>query len=171
MNFWYRSTYKKPEYKSYSLLFLFLTMVSCELFIAKQPTREQLVKQEIQNINWNDLDRYPLFDSCDETVEKPIQKACFETTLTDHLKTAFQQHHIVVHQSVHDTVWINLHIDNQGKITILTIEKSDETTSELPQLDSIFKSSIAVLPSLYPPLKRDIPVAAKFKLPIVLHVE
>ncbi len=171
MSFWCKLTYRKSGCPLYGLLLVWFTMVSCEWVTSKQPTKEQLVKQEIKNIDWNDLDRYPLFETCDETADKPVQKACFETTFTEHLEMTLQQYRIVVHQSVHDTVWMNFHIDNKGNLSILTIENSGEATVDIPEIDSIFKSSIELLPRLHPPLKRDIPVAAKFKLPIVLYVE
>ena len=157
--------------KNYGILFLFLTLMSCSLFTSEKKIREKLVKEEIQSINWNDLDRYPLFESCDETANKPTQKACFETTLTRHLQTALQQHQFTVTETIRDTVWLHLLVNNQGNIIILTIEKNKATADALPQLDRIFNNSIESLPRLYPPLKRDIPVAAKFKLPVILHVE
>ncbi|MCB0375203.1 MAG: hypothetical protein KDD04_04730 [Sinomicrobium sp.] len=146
-------------------------LMSCDLFIAKERTREALVKEEMQHIDWSDLDQYPLFETCDESAARPEQKACFETTFARHLQATLQQHQLIVQESIHDTVWIYLLIDNQGEITVSAIEKQKETAAELPQLDSILKRSITALPGIYPPLKRDIPVAAKFRVPVVLHVE
>lgn len=157
--------------KNYRLLFLFFMLMSCDLFTSAEHSREKLVKEEMRYIDWNDLDRYPLFESCDETAGKALQKSCFETTFTRHLEAALRQHLFTARESLHDTVWLHILIDRRGKVTVSDIEKSRETAVAFPQLDSVFKQSISVLPKLYPPLKRDIPVAAKFKIPVVLHVE
>jgi hypothetical protein len=157
--------------KSYGLFFLFFILFSCDFLSSKKWTKEEIIAQEMQQMNWNDLDHYPLFEGCDETADKLMQKHCFETTLTHHLSEILKQHQLVVHIAIKDTIWIHLHINNKGEMSVLTIEKNRETAEEIPQLDSIFSNSIALLPKLFPPLKRDIPVAAKFKLPIVLYID
>lgn len=168
----YPNNYSVSTMKIYgAFFFLMLTLVSCDLFQSEKATREQLVKEEMRHINWSEPDQYPLFGSCDETTGKASGKACFERTFADHLKTALQQHEFVVYTAINDTVWINVTIDNKGAVRVSNIEKGNDTAAELPQLDSIFRNSITALPKLYPALKRDIPVAAKFRIPVVVQVE
>lgn len=149
----------------------FILLVSCELLGDGVPRKEQLVKEEMESINWNDVDRYPLFDGCDETKDKEIQKQCFETTFIGHLLDTLQKQKMVVHKALHDTVNVQLLIDQQGVLSILSIEKSELVQKQIPQLDSIIAQSLTTLPTLYPALKRDIPVATKLNLPIVLKVD
>lgn len=148
-----------------------ILLVSCELLGDRMPRKEQLVKEEMESINWNDVDRYPLFDGCDETKDKEIQKRCFKTTFISHLLDTLQKQEMVVHKALHDTVHVQLLIDQQGVLSILSIKKSEQVQKQIPQLDSIITRSLTTLPTLYPALKRDIPVATKLNLPIVLKVD
>lgn len=148
-----------------------MLLVSCELLGDRMPRKEQLVKEEMESINWNDVDRYPLFDSCDETKDKEIQKHCFKTTFISHLLVTLQKQEMVVHKALHDTVNVQLLIDQQGALTILSIEKSEQVQKQIPQLDSLISQSLTTLPTLYPALKRNMPVATKLNLPIVLKVD
>jgi len=76
-----------------------------------------------------------------------------------------------VNEPVNDTIWAQFLIDNKGKILLLNVEKPNGPLTTRTRLDKLFENSIATLPELHPPLKQHIPVAAKFKLPIVIRVE
>ena len=63
----------------YLLVVLFSgLLVSCNLFASKEKKMRKLVEQEMRDINWNDIDSYPLFENCDETQTKKGQRECFE---------------------------------------------------------------------------------------------
>lgn len=159
----------RPE--KYGLFLVCFLLMSCDFFPSKQEAKEKLVEEEIKSIDWEHLDQYPLFENCDETAVTPVQKMCFETTLTTRLEADLRRQQFTVNEPLNDTIWIQFLISNQGKIVLLDIERSVSTARLLPRLDSVFESSINRLPRLYPPLKHHIPVAAKFKLPVVLHME
>ncbi|UNY99426.1 hypothetical protein MQE36_03565 [Zhouia spongiae] len=125
----------------------------------------------MKNINWNEVDQYPLFEACDETADKESQKKCFQLTFIEQVFTTLKNNHIVVHKSMNDTVMVQILVSNTGQISIDSIEKTPEITRQIPQLDSLLQQSIEKLPKLYPALKRDIPVGTKIKLPIVLKVD
>jgi len=151
--------------------FLFcILLVSCEYFGFKESNKNDIVKREMKSINWNDVDKYPLFGNCDETASKAVQKECFQTTLTKYLLNSLSQNSIEVRENIKDTVYVHLLISNEGLVTILKIEKSDKVAEQIPQLNRYIATSIQRLPTVYPALKRNIPVSTKFKLPIVLKV-
>ena len=157
--------------KNYDWAWVFCICVSCDFFTDGKPAHEKILRQELKSINWEELDRYPLFTGCDETADKQEQKQCFETTLANAFSEALKKQSLTVRHAIQDTLWISLRITNRGEITIIHIEKDSLLAKEVPELDSIFKTALSEMPRLYPPLKRAIPVAARFKLPLVVQAE
>lgn len=119
-------------------------------------------------INWEDVDKYPLFDTCDETVGKDEQKACFTETLLGHLSRSLQQSELVLEEEVSDTLYVDFLMDDVGSITLTEIHGAEGTRN----FESVFKehirSGLDSLPNIKPALKRGIPVKVKFRVPIVL---
>ena len=157
--------------RKFTIFFLFLIFVSCEYLGLQKANKEDLVQKEMESINWNDVDKYPLFDNCDETASKILQKECFQNTLTNHILNSISENQIEVHENINEIVHVQLLISNEGVVSILEIEKSDLITKQIPQLNRYIATSIQSLPVIYPALKRDIPVSTKFNLPIVLKVD
>ena len=154
--------------RKFSAFFLLLLMISCEYFGLHKSNKEELVQNEMKNINWNDVDKYPLFEYCDETASKKKQKECFQSILTNNILNSISENNIEVSKSINDTIHVQLLVSNKGVVTILNIEKSELIAQEIPQLNRYIATSIQRLPKIYPALKRDIPVSAKFSLPIIL---
>src|SRR5690606_37313532 len=153
------------------VFFLFCTLfISCEYFGFKESNKKDIIEREMKSINWNDVDKYPLFDNCDETSTKADQKECFQTTITKYILNSLSQNAIEVRETINDTVHVHLLISNEGMVTILKIEKSDKVDEQKPHLNRYIATSIQSLPVIYPALKRNIPVSTKFKLPIILKV-
>ncbi|QLE01110.1 hypothetical protein HX109_05850 [Galbibacter sp. BG1] len=148
-----------------------LLLVSCELFTSKKETKEDIIERERQSINWNDVDQYPLFETCDETAPRNEQIACFQETFTAHFLATLSNKHLVSHKNLNDTVNVQLLIGKEGHITILQIKKNKNIAKEIPEIDTLIANSVETLPRVYPALKRNIPVNMKIQLPIIIKVE
>ena len=152
---------------------LFLCMcllVSCDFINTKKVSPEDIVREEMKSINWNDVDRYPLFESCDETAPREQQKLCFQEEFVGHFYKTLSNHQLVVRRNLRDTVKVHLLIDNKGEISIVSIDKSKTTEELLPALDGLMELTVSRLPKVYPALKRDIPVSTRVVMPVVLKV-
>ena len=152
---------------------LFLCMcllVSCDFINTKKVSPEEIVREEINNIDWNDVDQYPLFEACDETASREDQKTCFREEFVKHFYKTLSNHQLVVRRNLVDTVRVQLLIDNTGKISIVSIDKSELTEELLPALDGLMELTVSRLPKVYPALKRDIPVNTRVVMPVVLKV-
>ena len=123
----------------------------------------------MQTIDWNDVDNYPLFESCDESTSKTSQRKCFETELLIHFSATLQEFEFVIVPEVNHTVFVDFLIDQEGKISVIHIEKDKAIEKLMPEFDGVISQSLRNLPSLEPALKRGIPVNAKFRIPIVLN--
>ena len=152
----------------YSLLIFFC--ISCEFFTHEVVPEKEIVAQKKQSINLNSVDEFPSFSSC-TTLEKEAQKKCFFQTLTDQIYERLAQNNLIVTKTIHDTIQVELHIDTLGLIKVSDIKKMERTTKYIPTLDSLITESVTNLPNALPAHKRGMPVATKFILPIILHVE
>jgi len=151
------------------ILFCLSLLSSCDLFTSTEVKTQKLVEKELQAINWNDVDQYPLFDDCDETASKSSQKECFENTLLLHFSMTLQEFEFILDKDVEEAVYVDFLVDKVGKISVLNIDKNSIIQEQIPEFDGIISRSLKSLPPVGPALKRGIPVNAKFRIPIVLN--
>ena len=142
---------------------------SCDLFVSKEKKAQNLVNQELLTIDWNDVDNYPLFETCDEMQSKTSQRECFEKELLLHFSTTLKRFEFVIDPKTNKTIIVDFLIDQEGEITVLHIEKDRSIDDQMPEFNGIISQSLKNLPPLAPALKRGIPVNAKFRIPIVLN--
>lgn len=143
---------------------------SCKYFGNNSLSKEAIVKEELESIDWNTVDGYPSFPGCEKLSEAEA-KNCFETTLTSFFHTALSNHPIKVSKPINDTVFVELLIDSEGVIKFLQAVKSELVKEQIPDFDLILQESIKSLPKALPANKRATPVATKFRLPVLLVVE
>lgn len=154
--------------KKFGVLFCCLLLVSCNWMTSKKEVKETLIQKELESINWNDVDRYPLFEHCDETMSREQQKLCFQNGFNEHFLKSLQQQPLIVHENLNDTLRIQLLIGTNGEVSILQIKKSKKIAEQIPEIDTLIAYSVETLPKVYPALKRNIPVNMKIQLPIIL---
>ncbi|GAA0738692.1 hypothetical protein GCM10009431_06880 [Gaetbulibacter jejuensis] len=144
--------------------------MSCDYFDKQKISTEEILQEELQTFNWNDVDEYPTFASCDTTSGKANKKNCFETTLRNILNENLSKHNIVVSEDVNDTVILKIKIDSKGQFTIEDIKSSDVTRQQIPELDSLLTHSFDSLPKIYPAIKRSQQVTTQFNLPVIVSI-
>ncbi len=142
---------------------------SCSLFESKDKKTQKLVEQELQQIDWSDVDDYPLFSDCDELVSKEMQKKCFEEQLLSHLSADLQEFQLTSETEIKDVVFLDFRIENDGIITILDIENKEIFGPQMEKFEDKVAESLKSLPRIEPALKRGIPVSANFRIPIFLN--
>ena len=146
-------------------------MVSCDYFDNKKVSSQDIIKQELQTINWSEVDEYPSFSECDSVSEKQERKECFETIILKHVNSYLSQHHIIVSEDIKDTIKVKLAISNTGKINVLAIKAKPETLKIIPEIDSLLRGSINTLPKIFPAIKRGQQVHTEFVLPVVISIQ
>ncbi len=150
----------------FAILFIsFFT--SCDFISPKNSRLQNLVYLDTI-IDYNSVDVYPLLTACNSCDTNIKQNQCFEKELLKSLKVNFEENNLKADKQVTDTVFVDILVDNKGKISVTKIYESPEVLSEIPNFDTILRKSIQKLPvAIQPSLKRGIPVNAKFKLPVV----
>lgn len=150
-------------------LFCLGLFVSCEFLVSTEEKTQKLVREELKIINWNDVDQYPLFRDCDETAPKALQRQCFQTTMSGHFSQALKGLEFRVDRDLHDTVYIDFVIDEQGFISVLNMENKTTTFGEIAGLTTKIAEQLYTITPVKPAVKRGLPVRLRFRLPIVLH--
>ncbi len=151
-----------------AVLLLLLVCCSCNFFESKDVKKERLVREQIQSIDWNEVDRYPLFSECDENDTKEGQKDCFQSILTRHIREVLSAKNIQVKTALKDTITLVLVIRKDGTIKIESLDKTETINQQIPDIDKIITEALITLPRIYPAIKRGVGVATKVKLPLVL---
>ena len=151
------------------LILLFAT--SCNYFEKKKVYPEDLLEEELQTFNWNEVDAYPTFDSCDSMTLKEDRKACFQNTLIGSVNTFLEHQNIIVSGDVNDTIRLKIIIDKQGVLEIETIDLKPETAVQIPQIDSLLRQSLKGIPKIYPAIKRGQQVTTAFELPVIVRID
>lgn len=145
--------------------------VSCDWFSTREVKTQKLVEKELQAIDWNDVDQYPLFDDCDETVSKSAQRECFENTLLLHFSMTLQDFEFVLDKDIDESIYVDFLVDKDGGMTVLDIEEHGVLKEQIPEFNAIITQSFKSVPRVEPALKRGIPVNAKFRIPLVFNAK
>lgn len=152
-----------------AVLVCFGLFASCNWFVSKEEKTQELVNEEMRQINFNEVDRYPLFNDCDEMMDKEAQLECFKTTLLSHYTATLEEFEFEFAADVSITVYVDFLVDNQGQISVLEVERNEDIDNQIPEFRSIVTQSLKGLPPLLPALKRGVPVSSKFRIPILLN--
>lgn len=157
--------------KRFLVVLLSFGLASCNFFESKEKRTQELINAELQQIDWNSIDSYPLFLECDETESKENQKQCFEQKLTTHFETTLNEFEFVIDSDSNPTVFVTFVIAVDGRINIITIDKDASIVKQMPEFDGVVSQSLKNIPAIAPALKRGIPVSTKFRIPIQLNTK
>ncbi|WP_431162888.1 hypothetical protein [Flagellimonas beolgyonensis] len=144
-------------------------LASCELFESKEDKAQKLVNEELLGIDWNDVDQYPHFDSCDELAVKEAQRQCFQTVMIDTFSKALSGLKFQVQHDLNDTVYVDFLIDEHGFISVLNVEEKTSVLNEIADFNAKITARLNDLTTVAPALKRGNPVSLRFRLPLVLN--
>ena len=155
--------------KGFLLIFLLFLATSCQFFETEKVSSEEIYKEEMETIDWKDVDRYPSFSNCKNQLEKPEQKDCFINTISSHLYKSISSEKMVSVREVYDTVKVNFEVSKNGELSILEIKMDTVLQKEFPNLEAWILQSIDSLKPVAPAYKRGIPVKTQFILPVIIQ--
>jgi hypothetical protein len=150
----------------FSLLFL---ATSCQYFETEKVSSEKIYEEEIKTIDWKEVDRYPSFSNCENTLEKPAQQDCFINTISSQVYKSLNHEGIVATREIYDTIKVNFEVSSTGVLSIIEIKIDTLLQKEFPNLDAWLLQSIDSLNPVAPAYKRGIPVKTQFTLPVIIR--
>lgn len=146
-----------------------LILCSCN-FNTKVPTEEELLNKRLQEINWNEVTRYPSVVTCDTLSDKNAQKNCFFEYLTQSIQQKLASDTLWVLYSEVDTIQVKVTVNTDG-----TLDFEPRFDRELAygnqKIDSIIRTRLHGFDKIEPAQKEGIPVKTEFVLPVILKVE
>ena len=146
-------------------------MASCNFLESREKRTQELINAELQQIDWNSIDSYPLFLDCDETASKESQRQCFEQKLTTHFEATLNEFEFIIDSESNPVVFVTFVIDTEGRIMVVDIEKDPSILKQMPEFDGIISQSLKNVPAIAPALKRGIPVRTKYRIPVQLNTK
>lgn len=152
---------------------LFLILVcfgvsSCQNADLKKRSAEEILESEIQQMNWDEVDFYPTFESCGSVTSKTESLNCFKNTIKTSIQQGLINKNLIRSNPEADTLRIHLQVDQYGNTQIKNIDISETTGAKNPELQDWLQQCIQNLPKAYPAQKRSVPVNLEVKLPIIL---
>lgn len=151
----------------YVFILVFM-LTSCEYFNVKKTSSEAILNEELQTFNWNDVDVYPAFSSCDSISTKQEKKQCFENHLANQIFSFLESEGIVVSQDVNDTIVLKFQVSETGVLSLSSSEIETLTLQEIPNIKTLLDKSIDSLPKIFPAIKRGQQVKTAFELPVII---
>ncbi|MFY9242899.1 MAG: hypothetical protein WAO74_07725 [Polaribacter sp.] len=147
----------------FSFLLMLIFITSCD----KLPFSKNKNLQQLDTIvDFTSVDLSPSFKICDSIIDKIEKSDCFRNTIHQKIGEELLLHSLSVKDSINETVYVDLIINDKGEIIFKELQSSEIIKKELPELDSIIHISVNNLPKIYPAIKRGIPVATEYQLPI-----
>ncbi|WNH08283.1 hypothetical protein [Thalassobellus suaedae] len=154
----------------YVFILVFM-LTSCEYFNVKKTSSEAILNEELQTFNWNDVDAYPTFSSCDSMLTKQEKKQCFESHLTTQIFSFLESEGIVVTQDINDTIVLSFEVSETGVLSLSSSKIDTLTFQEIPNIKTLLNKSIDSLPKIFPAIKRGQQVKIAFELPVIINVK
>lgn len=153
-------------------LFLLISVcLSCNYFQKKTLDSHVILDKELQTFQWDQVDQYPTFETCQEDLNFQQNKSCFESTLTTHVSKVLNSEAVTPMLTQNDTLKLKFLVSSTGDLSIPTIESQNFTDDAMSSLVAILTKSLQDLPLLFPAIKRSQQVQSEFQLPIILKVK
>ncbi|AWM13913.1 hypothetical protein NHF50_08395 [Flavobacterium sp. NRK F10] len=152
------------------ILFLVMLLTSCQLFDKKVPDEKELLQQELQKINWNQVDQYPSVASCDTILDKETQKQCLFDFLIETIQNRIGIDTIHILYPELDTISVKVTINPDATLQFQTEIPQDSISYDIKVIDSILQNRLSDFPTVEPAIKQGIKVKSQFVLPVILNV-
>ncbi len=151
-------------------LLTLLLVTSCSYFEKKKIYSEDLLEEQLQTFNWNEVETYPTFSSCDSFSIKADIRDCFQNTLVTNVNRFLEAQKIVVSEYINDTIRLKITIDSKGILEVKSIDFKPETALQIPDIDSLLRQSLKGIPKIFPAIKRNQYVKTAFELPVIVKI-
>lgn len=153
------------------LFFLSLTVISCQYFDKKVPDENVLLEQELQKINWNEVDEFPSVLQCDSIEDEVIKKQCFFDYLTQTIQERIGIDTLQLLYPEMDTIEVKITINPDASLQFEPQFPKDNVLYDKKLIDSILVARLSDFPKVEPAIKRGIKVKTQFVLPVIIKVE
>ena len=146
---------------------LVLLLGSCQ-YLDHAPTKEELLKQELNSINWDEVDALPSVPGCDTLTDIALQKNCFFEYLSREVQLRLDPQSLAVYYPERDTIEVKVTVFPDTSLKFEPQFAKDTIAYDAAKIDSILAQRLADFPKINPAVKRGVPVKSQFILPVIL---
>jgi len=155
--------------KKFLLFVIAISVLGCKHFETRKLSSDQIFHQELEQIDWKNLDAYPSVDACKDASTKKAQQQCFGQAVSRHIYKVLNQHKVVLKDSIHQEIELIIAISDKGKAVLNQVQLPAEVSRQIPEIKKWLQEAVESLPKIYPAKKRGVPVSSKFKLPLLIQ--
>lgn len=153
------------------LLFaLLFWMQSCQFMERRVPSEDELLKQKLEEINWQEVSVYPALPPCDGYFDKSKRRDCFFREMEKLLHKKFKNDTMTFASFAIDTLWVKVTVNPDASVLFET-QLLDIPEQKRDTVDLLIQNRLADFPKIEPALKEGIPVKTQFLLPVVVKIE
>lgn len=154
--------------KSITLLFILICFQSCQYFEKNVPNKDELLQEELQKVNWAEVDEFPSTNICDSIEDKEARKQCFFDYLTQTIQEKLATDTLQILYPNLDTIQVKVTVYPDAKLKFEPYFPKDNMTYDTDKIDSIMQTKLADFPIIEPAIKRGVKVKSQFVIPVIL---
>ncbi|WP_292901152.1 hypothetical protein [Nonlabens sp.] len=151
-----------------SVVIIMLLVALCFSCLSDQQKKVQADEQAIKKLEQLDMtsiDRYPLFDNCDEML---TTADCFYEQLHALVQQKLSKGEILIHLARKDSMYLSITVSKEGRITYDSLYKSAPSIDK-DYMHELLQKRLNNFPVIKSAQKKSIPVATTYRLPIVFN--
>jgi len=151
-----------------SVVIIMLLVALCFSCLSDQQKKVQADEQAIKKLEQLDMtsiDRYPLFDNCDEML---TTADCFYEQLHALVQQKLSNGEILIHLARKDSMYLSITVSKEGRITYDSLYKSAPSIDK-DYMHELLQKRLNNFPVIKSAQKKSIPVATTYRLPIVFN--
>ncbi|MEY2738297.1 MAG: hypothetical protein RL259_206 [Bacteroidota bacterium] len=157
--------------KTIQLIGVTILLYSCQLFDKKVPDENLLLQQELQKINWEEVDELPSVLQCDTITDPAVKKQCFFDYLSQTIQTRIGIDTLQMLYPNTDTISVKVTIFPDASLQFEPQFLKDSVAYDKIKADSVLLARLADFPKVEPAIKRGVKVKTQFILPVIIKVE
>lgn len=146
----------------WAFIFCTFLLTSCQFTQKELPNSQELLRRELHAIDWDRVDAYPSYATCDTIQQADEAMACFFERLQLETLRVLKNDSLVKISTI-DTVDFLVTVSNQSELQFKT-EMVNEKLLPKWMLDSIMQQNIKQFSKIQPASKRGVPVTTQFRL-------
>lgn len=155
--------------KHYLIFAILLLLCSCQCFDSQVPDKADLLKKELESINWTQVDEYPSVEGCYSLSEQIARRDCFINYLIAAIQDRIASDTLAIRYPELDTINVKVTVMPDSTVTFEPQIGADVYKPKV--IDSLIKSRLDNFPKVSPALKRGLPVKTQFNLPVILNIQ
>lgn len=157
--------------KIFPILFLSLLLLQSCRFFEPVPSKEVLLKKELQSINWKEVDEFPSVSDCEKITDEAMSRQCFFDFLTTAIQERLSVDTLSILYPQLDTIQVMVTVFPDASLKFEPQFPKDTVAYDTIKIDSILHARLVDFPKVNPAIKRGIPVKTQFILPVILKIE